>query len=85
VRNLEALPRIGDILSGGSHTFAAHLVLGALGNVFSASHACGFALFNGNGSNGTNIGNGRVPTRRPRGINSKKRLWTNVLLAVNIM
>jgi hypothetical protein len=32
------------------------MVLGALGNVFSASHACGFALFNVNGSNGTYIG-----------------------------
>ncbi|TVU09790.1 hypothetical protein EJB05_43286, partial [Eragrostis curvula] len=85
VRNLEALPRIGDILSGGSQAFAAHALLGALGNVFSTSYVCSFALFDGNGSNGTYIGNRKMPSRRPRGINSKKRLWTNVLLAVNVL
>ncbi|KAK3133496.1 hypothetical protein QOZ80_6AG0537290 [Eleusine coracana subsp. coracana] len=84
VRNLEALPRIRDIFSVGSNAFAALPVLGALGNMLSASYVCSFALFNGNGSNGTYIGNGRM-SRRPRGINSKRRLWTNVLLAVNIL
>ncbi|KAL6656121.1 hypothetical protein ACP70R_006947 [Stipagrostis hirtigluma subsp. patula] len=85
VRHLDVLPRIGDIWFGGSQSFATHTILGALGNAFSASYVCSFAFFDGNGSDGTYIRRGKVPSRRPRRIDSKKRLWTNVLLAVNIV
>ncbi|CAL5064072.1 unnamed protein product [Urochloa decumbens] len=69
-----------DVCFGGSHS-----ILGVLGNVFPASFVCSFALFNGNGSGGTYIGKGKVLSRRPRRIDSKKRLWTNVLLAINVL
>uniref|UniRef100_A0A804MNP7 Peptidase S54 rhomboid domain-containing protein n=1 Tax=Zea mays TaxID=4577 RepID=A0A804MNP7_MAIZE len=39
----------------------------------------------GNGSGGRYISNGKLLSRRPRGIDSKKRLWTNVLLALNVL
>ncbi|OEL28885.1 hypothetical protein BAE44_0010099 [Dichanthelium oligosanthes] len=85
VRHLEALPKMDDVCFGGSRSFAIHTILGALGNVFPASYVCSFALFNGNGSGGTYIGKGKVLSRRPRRIDSKKRLWTNVLLAINVL
>lgn len=85
VRHLEVLPRIGDIWFGGSQPLDAQLVIGALGNVFSASFVGSSAFFGGSRSGGRYIGNGNLQPRRPRGINSKKRLWTNVLLAVNIL
>ncbi|KAI4990155.1 hypothetical protein ZWY2020_038518 [Hordeum vulgare] len=85
VRSLDVLPRIGDIWFGGSQPIDTHQVLGALGNVFSTSFVCSSALFGGNRSGGRYVGSGNLQPRRPRGINSKKRLWTNVLLAVNIL
>lgn len=85
VRHVDVLPRIGEIWFGGSHPIETNQVFGSLGNVFSASFVCSSALFGGNRSNGRYIGNGNLQPSRPRGINSKKRLWTNVLLAVNIL
>nr|CAB3453570.1 unnamed protein product [Digitaria exilis] len=83
VRHLEAWPKMDDVCFGGS--LATHPILGVLGNVFRASFVCNFTLFNGNGSGGTYIGKGKVLSRRPRRIDSKKRLWTNVLLAINVL
>jgi hypothetical protein len=85
VRHLEVLPRIGDIWFGGSQPLDTQQVLGALGNVLSASFVGSSAFFGGSRSGGRYIGNGNLQPRRPRGINSKKRLWTNGLLAVNIL
>jgi len=87
VRQLEALPKMDDVCFGGSHSFATHSILGLLGNLFPASYVCSFAVFNGNGSggSGTYIGKGKVLSRRPRRIDSKKRFWTNVLLAINVL
>ncbi|KAG2643822.1 RHOMBOID-like protein 10, chloroplastic [Panicum virgatum] len=87
VRHLEALPKMDDVCFGGSHSFATHSILGLLGNLFPASYVCSFAVFNGNGSggSGTYIGKGKVLSRRPRRIDSKKRFWTNVLLAINVL
>ncbi|KAG8056966.1 hypothetical protein GUJ93_ZPchr0002g25623 [Zizania palustris] len=85
VRHLGVLPRIGDIWFEGSQSFVTHPILGALGNVLSTSYACSSVLFNGNGSDRRYIGKGNMMSRRPHGINSKKRLWTNILLAVNIL
>ncbi|VAI18292.1 unnamed protein product [Triticum turgidum subsp. durum] len=85
VRSLDVLPRIGDIWFGGLQPLDTHHVLGALGNVYSASFVCSSAFFGGNRSGGRYVGSGNLQPRRPRGINSKKRLWTNVLLAVNIL
>ncbi|PUZ70969.1 hypothetical protein GQ55_2G277500 [Panicum hallii var. hallii] len=84
VRHLEALPKMDDVCFGG---FATHSILGLLGNMFPASYVCSFALFSGNGSfgSGTYIGKGKVLSRRPRRIDSKKRFWTNVLLAINVL
>ncbi|KAB8110817.1 hypothetical protein EE612_048253 [Oryza sativa] len=84
-RHLGALPRIGDIWFEGSDSFATHSILGVLENALSAPYACSSVLFNGNGSDRSYIGRGKLPSRRPSGINSKKRLWTNILLAVNIL
>jgi len=87
VRQLEALPKMDDVCFGGSHSFATHSILGLLGNLFPASYVCSFALFNGNGSggSGTYISKGKVLSRRPGRIDSKKRFWTNVLLAINVL
>ncbi|PAN12734.1 hypothetical protein PAHAL_2G287500 [Panicum hallii] len=84
VRHLEALPKMDDGCFGG---FATHSILGLLGNMFPASYVCSFALSSGNGSfgSGTYIGKGKVLSRRPRRIDSKKRFWTNVLLAINVL
>uniref|UniRef100_A0A0D9XEF2 Peptidase S54 rhomboid domain-containing protein n=1 Tax=Leersia perrieri TaxID=77586 RepID=A0A0D9XEF2_9ORYZ len=85
VRHLGALPRIGDIWFEEPNSFSTHLILGAFENVLFGPYACSSVLFNGNGSGGRYIGKGKLPSRRPSGINSKKRLWTNILLAVNIL
>lgn len=85
MRHLEAWSKMDDVCFGGSDALATHPILGVLGNVFRASFVCSFTLFNGNGSGGTYIGKGKVLSRRPRRIDSKKRLWTNVLLAINVL
>lgn len=85
VRHLDALPKMGSFWFEGSESLATFHILGAIGNVFSAPYVCSSALFSGNGSGGRYISNGKLLSRRPRGIDSKKRLWTNVLLALNVL
>ncbi|CAD6218986.1 unnamed protein product [Miscanthus lutarioriparius] len=85
VRHLDALPKMGDFWFEGSEPFATFPILGAIGNVLSAPYVCSSALFSWNGSGGRYISNGKLLSRRPRGIDSKKRLWTNVLLVLNVL
>ncbi|XP_035820367.1 RHOMBOID-like protein 10, chloroplastic isoform X1 [Zea mays] len=85
VRHLDALPKMGSFWFEGSESLATFHILGAIGIVFSAPYVCSSALFSGNGSGGRYISNGKLLSRRPRGIDSKKRLWTNVLLALNVL
>lgn len=85
MRSLDALPKMGDVWSEVSDSLATFPIIGALGNAFTAPYVCSAALFSGNGPGGRYISNGKLLRRRPRGTDSKKRLWTNVLLALNVL
>ncbi|KAJ1289924.1 hypothetical protein BS78_02G202500 [Paspalum vaginatum] len=85
VRGLDAFQKMGDVWFQVSDSFATFAAIGALGNVFTAPYVFSSALFGGNGPGGRYISNGRSLPRRPRGIDSKKRRWTNALLVLNVL